>query len=113
MNPLTENCDLLCIFCLSTPTEDPGSSNSDRDRTSRCRSLPWRRFDSEDILFGLDTAREGNPRSLHVELDSVRDMSGSFAVRSGEIVSAASVYERWHSDLTLRFRSGGARLGAQ
>ena len=45
------------------------------------------RFDSGNILFGMDITRDGAASSFHVELDSVMDMSGSFAATSGEIVS--------------------------
>lgn len=45
------------------------------------------RFDSGNILFGIDIRRASDADSIHVELDSVMDMSGDFAATSGEIVS--------------------------
>ena len=45
------------------------------------------RFHSGNILFGIDITRDGDANSFHVELDSVMDMSGSFAARSGGVVS--------------------------
>jgi hypothetical protein len=45
------------------------------------------RFDSGNILFGMDITRAGAADSFHVELDSVMDMSGDFSATSGEILS--------------------------
>jgi hypothetical protein len=45
------------------------------------------RFDSGNILFGMDITRAGDAGSFHVELDSVMDMSGDFSATSGEILS--------------------------
>ncbi len=45
------------------------------------------RFDSGNILFGMEITRAGNTDSFHVELDSVMDMSGDFSATSGEVLS--------------------------
>ena len=45
------------------------------------------RFGLDNILFGMNITRDGDASSFHVGLDSVMDKSGSFAARSGEIVS--------------------------
>ena len=45
------------------------------------------KFDSGNILFGMDITRAGDADSFRVELDSVMDMSGDFSATSGEIVS--------------------------
>ena len=44
------------------------------------------RFDSGNILFGMDITPAGDADSIHVELDSVMDMSGDFSATSGEII---------------------------
>jgi len=44
-------------------------------------------FRSGNILFGLEISPCSDPTSVHVELDSVMDMSGSFAARKGEVLS--------------------------
>jgi hypothetical protein len=45
------------------------------------------RFDSGNILFGMNITRGANNSSFQVELDSVMDMSGSFTASIGEVVS--------------------------
>jgi hypothetical protein len=45
------------------------------------------RFDSGNILFGMDITRAGDADSFHVELDSVMDMSGDFSATLGEVLS--------------------------
>jgi hypothetical protein len=45
------------------------------------------RFDSGNILFGLDITRPGDKSSFRVALDSVMDMSGDFSAASAAIVS--------------------------
>ena len=45
------------------------------------------RFDSGNILFGMDITRAGDAGSFHVELDSLMDMSGDFSATSGEVLS--------------------------
>jgi hypothetical protein len=45
------------------------------------------RFDSGNILFGMNITRAGDADSFHVELDSVMDMSGDFSATSGEVLS--------------------------
>jgi hypothetical protein len=45
------------------------------------------RFDSANILFGLNITRASDADSFHVELDSVMDMSGDFSATAGEVVS--------------------------
>ena len=45
------------------------------------------RFDSGNILFGMEITRASDADSFHVELDSVMDMSGDFSATSGEVVS--------------------------
>ena len=45
------------------------------------------RFDSGNILFGLNIARAGDADSFHVELDSVVNLSDDFSATAGEIVS--------------------------
>src|SRR4051812_35487825 len=47
------------------------------------------RFDSGNILFGMNITRPDGAGCFHVELDSVMDMSGDFSATSGEIVSVA------------------------
>ena len=44
-------------------------------------------FQAANILFEMNITRDGNADIFRVELDSVMDMSGSFAARSGEVVS--------------------------
>jgi len=43
------------------------------------------RFNSDNILFGMDITREANSDSFHVVLDSVMGMSGEFSATSGII----------------------------
>jgi hypothetical protein len=45
------------------------------------------RFDSGNILFGMDITRPDAAGSFRVELNSVMDMSGDFSAASGEIIS--------------------------
>ena len=56
-------------------------------RFSNVREMDLKRFDSGNILFGMAFTRESGGSSFRVELDSVMDMSGSFAAESGEVVS--------------------------
>jgi len=56
-------------------------------RFASVRDACLERFDSGNILFGMNITRAGNADSFHVELDSVMDMSGDFSATSGEIVS--------------------------
>jgi hypothetical protein len=50
-------------------------------------SAALERFSSGNILFGLYITREPDADSFRVELHSVMDMSGSFAAKSGEVIS--------------------------
>jgi len=45
------------------------------------------RFDSGNILFGLNITRASDADSFHVELNSVMDMSGDLSATAGEVVS--------------------------
>lgn len=45
------------------------------------------RFDSGNILFGLEITRPDAANSFHVKLDSVMDMPGDFSATSGQVVS--------------------------
>ena len=56
-------------------------------RFAGVRDACLERFDSGNILFGMNITRAGDADSFHVELDSVMDMSGDFSATSGEIVS--------------------------
>ena len=58
-------------------------------RFAGVHAVSLERFDSGNILFGLNITRATDADSFHVELDSVMDMSGDFSATAGEVVSVA------------------------
>jgi len=56
-------------------------------RFSNVHDSALERFDSGNILFATNISHDSDAPSLRVELDSVMDLSGSFAARSAEVLS--------------------------